>query len=295
MEYFDKVITQELYFDRLDAKENNEFELLLFFVVGLLQSGKSIKYIKREIRKKQLNKGLEKKLQKIIEKQGEIITGSKINFDLNQESIAGLTFNELIKDRSRAMKARAIKFMDKASQLQKENKSIKTELENEVKRQKRADQQFWSGNTKAGREYYYQVNDKQDLDKIRGWISIAVLDNRTSPICMGLHNRFYSKKEYSQRSDIPNLPPRHPNCRSIVITVFKDHNITAYKGQKLETFLRRNPKTAREVMGIEKYRLWSTGKAKVDKYIDLKGSRFYTNKEIIKRLGISSEKRLGKI
>ena len=125
-------------------------------------------------------------------------------------------------------------------------------------------------------------------------MSIAVLDSRTSALCAGLHNQFYSVKDYPTRQDVPNAPPRHPHCRSILVTVFYGKDIRNFKGQNLETFLRRNPDVAREMMGKEKYRLWSDGKAKIDKYIDLKGRRWYRNDEIIKRLGIKSDRRLQK-
>jgi len=125
-------------------------------------------------------------------------------------------------------------------------------------------------------------------------MSIAVLDNRTSAICAGLHNQFYSAKEYKSRNDVPDKPPRHPHCRSILITVWTGADIRNFKGQNLNTFFKRNPKVAKDIMGIEKYRLWSDGKAKIDKYIDLKGRRWYRNDEIVKRLGIKSKKRLQK-
>jgi hypothetical protein len=48
-------------------------------------------------------------------------------------------------------------------------------------------------------------------DGIKGWLSIAILDNRTSAICIGYNNRFYTKKKYGTRDNVPSPPPRHPN------------------------------------------------------------------------------------
>jgi len=130
--------------------------------------------------------------------------------------------------------------------------------------------------------------------KIKGWVSVAVLDNRTSAICTGLHGKFYSAKEFKTRLDVPNPPPRHPNCRSILYTVYENQEPNI-KYSNVSEFLRENPQIGKDIMGKEKYAIFATGKAKVESFLDLKGKRWYRNDEIIKRLGIISKKRLDKI
>lgn len=189
------------------------------------------------------------------------------------------------------------------------NPSLQQLSDNELRKYNQSTDSYWRTNAKAAREYAYQDRDEllvkanavlqtaagaTILYRPRGWMSVATLDNRTSAICIGLHNQFYSSKDYATRGDIPDLPPRHPNCRSVIITVPDGVNITKFKGENVNTFLKRNPSVAKDIMGEEKYRLWKGGKAKVDKYIDIKGQRFYTNDEIRQRLGIKSSKRLTK-
>lgn len=52
-----------------------------------------------------------------------------------------------------------------------------------------------------------------------GWVSVSVMDTRTSSICVSLNGKFYSAKDYPTRGDIPNIPPRHFRCRSILVQV----------------------------------------------------------------------------
>ena len=69
-----------------------------------------------------------------------------------------------------------------------------------------------------------------------------------------------------------------------------------YNGQKLKkisfseddalTFLNENEQIGKELMGIEKYRLFKEKEIKLVNFVDLKGKRFFTNSEIKKRLNI---------
>lgn len=60
---------------------------------------------------------------------------------------------------------------------------------------------------------YAQVNS----DIIRGFRFLATLDGRTSPMCRALDRRFFRVGD----PDIP-APPRHPNCRSLLIPTMRD-------------------------------------------------------------------------
>jgi len=177
----------------------------------------------------------------------------------------------------------------------KDGKPVQDIMDNEIKKYKQQMESFYRTQTKKAREEGYHKVDVAMSKKLRGWISVATLDNRTSAICIALHNKFYLKKDYGTRYDIPNPPPRHPNCRSILLAVWEGTRITDYKGQKISTFLKNNPKIAEDVLGQKKYRIFKSGKAKINSFIDIKGSRFYTNEEIIQRLGIKNKARLDKI
>jgi len=61
----------------------------------------------------------------------------------------------------------------------------------------------------------------ENSDVIRGYRWNATLDGRTSLICATLHG-----KEWRIGEDPPG-PPAHPNCRSVLIPVFKDEELQA--------------------------------------------------------------------
>lgn len=66
---------------------------------------------------------------------------------------------------------------------------------------------------------YIYEQSKNNETSIYGWISVAVLDKRTSNICRELDGKFYSAEDYKLRENIPNRPPRHFRCRSIIVKV----------------------------------------------------------------------------
>lgn len=304
MDELDDIIEQEIYFELQEIEDtaDKEFNALLLWIVNALRTGKTIKTIKQYIRKQDIDPNLEENMIKFLSQQYENITGDDKKFNLGLEAIAGYTFAEDAVARKIAIKIRAIRFMARARGIMQDEaksessraKLIRELIRDEMVRYLLNTTLFWRTNAKAGREYGYQEVDRVSKEEIRGWNSVAVLDSKTSAICVGLHNKFYSIKNYKSRSEVPDKPPRHPNCRSILITVWKGTDIRNFKGENLTTFLKRNPETAKDIMGIEKHRLWSEGKAKIDKYIDLKGRRFYRNDEIVKRLGIKSKKRLNR-
>lgn len=65
---------------------------------------------------------------------------------------------------------------------------------------------------------FSRANDevyRQHKKLIIGWRSLAVLDGRTSKQCASLDRVFYSADKYDI-DEIPNRPPRHMNCRSVL-------------------------------------------------------------------------------
>ena len=296
MEEFDQIVKQELYFDLQEAPDSGgeAFEALLLWIAGALQTGKSLRAIKRHIRNANIAPTLSEDLEEMAAQQYEAIAGSRKGFTMAIAALAGFTLAEAVLERRRSIERRARRFMAQAQDALKAEEDVRALAQNELRRYLKSAEQFWRDSTKAAREEAYAYADGQTSRKIRGWMSVAVLDNKTSAICISLHNEFYSAKVYKSRAEIPNRPPRHPNCRTILVTVYEGVNITKYKGQNVETFLRRNPDVARDIMGIEKYRLWSGGNAKIDKYLDIRGARWFRNDEIVKRLGIKSGRRLKK-
>lgn len=293
----DEVITGEIYFEqqKINDKSTSKYKSLLNNIKSEIEAGTPIKKIKQIINSSDINADMQDTLQEMADQQVSIITGEDDSASLSAVALAGYTIKESVKAKREGVKKNAQKFMANANELIKEKQEVNTLLNNEVTKYEKELEAFYRTQTKSARQQGYEKVDKKNAKKIRGWISITVLDNRTSAICLSYQNKFYSIKDYPTRADIPNAPPRHPNCRSIIITVWEGVNITKYKGQKLSTFLKNNPKVAQDILGQKKYRIFTTGKAKIDSFIDVKGSRFYTNEEIIQRLGIKSEARLDKI
>lgn len=121
--------------------------------------------------------------------------------------------------------------------------------------------------SKAERE---KVRDKFETSDT-GWISLAVLDSKTSAICLSLHNKVYKVKN---RSDVPNKPPRHFGCRTI---------LEPYDGKKditIEEYFKENDDEARALLGERKYKLFADGRLKIKGFLDVANGKMFTIKEI---------------
>lgn len=285
----DDVISAEILFEQQEVEDESSdaYKALLLAIVASIKAGEPAKDTKKIIADANVNKDLSKELRKISNEQIENITGEAQKIDFDEAVIAGYTFKELVAQRKNTTTKQATKFMAQAQDVIKEDKiEIAQLLKDDVNKYKKSIETFYRTQTKGAREFGYASNDKVLSKEVKGWISIAVLDNRTSAICSALSNVFYSKDDYETRFDLPYQIPRHPNCRSQFITVFKGKSIQSYKGKNLETFLKQNPTAGKELMGIEKYKLFTEKGIKLTNFVDLKGKRFYTNKEIKKRLNI---------
>lgn len=301
MDELDDLIEQEIYFEmqKIDDYGDDEFSALLFWIVGALQANKSLRAIKAYIHKVRLDIDLDKNLKLFLSQQSENITGKKKDFDLGRETFGGYTFDEAIKNKRESLRHRAIRFTATAKELIKDGQGVQSLIRDTRNKQIRDAENFWRTNAKAGRDYGYASAEVflrlgHSGSNIKGWLSVAVLDSRTSAICIHYHNQFYPFGKYTDRGDIPNRPPRHPRCRSILFMVPGDADVKKFKSKSLKDFFRENPETGKDIMGKEKYRLWEGGKSKVESYIDIVGGRWYRNDEIVKRLGIRSKKRLQK-
>ena len=125
---------------------------------------------------------------------------------------------------------------------------------------------------------------KANADIVRKVIYIATLDSRTTPYCIQHDHKVY---------DVGKEPviPAHFRCRSCYCGFFEGDE----RGDRAsvfgpvpaatdyDTFLRKQSKEFQEeVLGVERARLYRSGKELIGKYID-KSGRFYTLKELKQR------------
>lgn len=287
---FDKVVTQELYYHKQDHDDpdNGAYLALLLTLSGLIDQGKTVKQLKRVIKSSSIGTSAYLPFLDAIDSQGKHIVDSGYAVPSYLVLTAGLTIVEHIDRRTRNIKDRAAAMMVKMVQLKKQGRSSAELIRDETKRMRNSIDMFLDTNLKAAREHAYQEADiKIDKeDGIKGWLSVAVLDNRTSAICIGYNNRFYTKKKYGSRANVPDPPPRHPNCRSILYTIRGDETSEMYKNVGFDRFLSNKPEIGRDLMGDLKYKLWKDGGGDVVDFVDINKKRFYTNEELAKRLKI---------
>ena len=85
------------------------------------------------------------------------------------------------------------------------------------------------------------------------WRYTAVLDNRTSKVCQGLSGTVWSLLD-----DSAPFPPRHPNCRSVVVPI--DDRQPDLFDENYEQWLRRQSVAEqRDVLGATRFTAWKRG------------------------------------
>jgi len=138
---------------------------------------------------------------------------------------------------------------------------------------------------KADRQYIITQIEKSD-NNIKGWLYSAILDRRTSNLCISLNNRFYSKKVYKDRSKLPYIPNvnTHPHCRSILITIYKGDNIADYKGLSIKEFITNEKYEVKKLIGARKYKLMIDNNLSFNEIFNYKNNKFYTNEEIKQKI-----------
>lgn len=108
----------------------------------------------------------------------------------------------------------------------------------------------------------------------RGWLFVAVLDERTSLICQGNSGQVFP-------IDKGPFPPLHYYCRSTILPLLKsqkeDPKIKTY-----EQWLKEQPEEVqREILGKTRYDLWKQGGLNLKQFVD--GGRAFTIDELRKR------------
>ncbi len=292
---FDELIKREIVFNKQDPfdkgdSDGKDFELLLLLLLLWAKKKKPLNFLKKKIKDMNLSKKLLLNLIKGIEIQSKIILNKKKNIDLNKNIFNGFTINELIKIHKTNVEKNTIIF---ANNLQNIKESEYDEVfDREIEKYKNSRLAIFSTIAAAKRFEFEEEVDKKIIKRhstIKGWTSIAVLDRRTSPMCAGLHGKFYPYIRYKSRSEIPNPPPRHPRCRSLLYIVENFENEKDIVKETLESFFKRNPDDAKQIIGENKYRLFRNNKIKIKNFYDLKKYRFFTNEEIVNKFNFKTK------
>jgi SPP1 gp7 family putative phage head morphogenesis protein len=110
----------------------------------------------------------------------------------------------------------------------------------------------------------------------------AVLDGRTSDICIALSGR-----EWAYDDPDGLRPPQHPNCRSVIVPVIEGQTpflraseSGATTAQNYDEWLRgQSPQRQNEILGKRKAELYRDGKLNLKQLVDKEG-RSRTVKEL---------------
>ena len=201
------------------------------------------------------------------------------------KSIQGYEFKELYKvtadNHERALRVALASEVSKGSSLHNTIKAIKdkhdyltlTNLKTVV------------GSTiKEAREQatYFAYADLEKYGAIEGYLSVGVLDSRTSEICRNLDGAIYKMGI----DEVPNKPPRHFGaCRSKLTPITKDHEELGTRPSEDglipnmnygEWFKTKSPAFKKHVLGKKKYEQYKNGLYKVGDLPDVK----YTGKNL---------------
>jgi len=258
----------------IDFKKNHSD--ILRKLRGYLNDGKSLKSVKSWLIEalKELYYNAEPKIKEIAEMQHQEITDSKIDPNM---LIIGLTLREVINNRI------STHYRSLLNQYNQEEVSVNKNKSNANK----ALISIVNDYTKSVREQAYakKPREKYKVDgrKLKGFLSVGVIDKRTSNICIKLNNVFYPISKYKKRSDIPNLPPRHPNCRTLIVNIYKDDNIKDFEEITLTDLFKEYPNEFKRLVGSKKYDIMRNKKITPNDIFDKNRTKFLTIKEIEER------------
>jgi SPP1 gp7 family putative phage head morphogenesis protein len=142
-----------------------------------------------------------------------------------------------------------------------------------------------------------KISEQVGMEKARtkdpdilGYFWISVLDSHTSLMCQGLSGREF----YYDRSGEKPLPPQHYNCRSSTGFISKT---TGFEQQpkSFDEWAKKNPEDAIAAMGVERYRLYTDGGLKIQRFTDLKAQPLTLeelkarNKRAFEKAGLDDE------
>lgn len=274
MSRLDKTLREELLLFNKKYKINQkEYFKLLELLRDRIESD-NFKDLKDLIKNFKLDEDLDKEFNKEFDFQKDLMTNENVKLSDSKVFLIGLTFVELIKEFRHKTKLNLIRDIYKNLNYKKLTLNQLFKFKKEYKYRKKL---FFENSLAKSREI---VRRKEDSKlELKGWISIAILDKRTSALCANLHNKFYSIKDYKSRDDLPNPIPRHPNCRSIHQSILKNESIKDYKKETLYSFLKRNKDAGESILGTKKYSLYMKTNQKI-KIFNINTNKLLENKKI---------------
>jgi len=205
----------------------------------------------------------------------ELLEVPKSIYVADNITMLGLSLDELIISRVNTH------FRDLLKQYQSQNIEVNKTKRKELNSTVRMSNDYIKVVKDSGIAYL----EKKESRKIKGWLYSAILDRRTSKLCTSLNGKFYSKKIYPTRQDLPYIPlvSTHPNCRSVLLTVLDQDNLKEFKEKynvSLEYFLKNNKYEAIKIIGKDRYNLFINNNLKAEDIFNYKERRYYTVKEI---------------
>ena len=259
---------ENLRYESLKNLNNRLSEIIDSLVIRILKidKGENPEKIKRWIRD-ELNVLYDEfyvSSRKEIEEQSILYPEVKEKTSLIPLIIAGFLFSELINNQK---EVNIRKFFEKVNNIDANFDDFLAKNQTQIHTILKT----------SSRAYRSEVRSK--ADNIIGWQSLAVLDSKTSAICVSLHQKFYSIDKYKNFEDIPNRPPRHLGCRSLLIPIYKKQDMV--DDFSLNDFLKEFGK---EILGERKYNLFLSGSIPAKDFLDIKNGKWYTMKEIMEDL-----------
>jgi len=123
---------------------------------------------------------------------------------------------------------------------------------------------------------YSAYKDLEKYGAIEGYLSVGVLDSRTSEICRNLDGAVFKMNI----DDVPNKPPRHfGQCRSKLTPITKDHTELGTRPSKDglipnmnygEWFSTKSTAFQKQVLGKKKFEAYKRGTYKIGALPDVK-------------------------
>jgi len=296
MKDIDDQIKQEAYFLKYKFKLlsdiNKKYNLLYLEILGMIENesnfnnsklNKLFLYIDTEYKK------IEEESQKLSEEELLLISAlfiksesklidkklSKdiIKIDFKKDIVLGYNLNEMIVSNSNRSKYNLKKIIKSNVLANNELKNYKKDIKSSVDKISFGLMTILNTYSKYNRE---SVRNEVDNN---GWISLAVLDSKTSSICIKLNKEIYPKKKYSSRGDIPNLPPRHFNCRSVVVRTTEKNLEEVKNGVSFTDYIKRNKVDGEKLLGKQRYKLFMESRYDIKEFISDNG-QYFTLKEL---------------
>ncbi len=277
---------EEKVAEEQDGFEKETIKELMALVVAIgLSDKKTFFQKKKEVKEKvQSKRSIDGRVVRIIKAEERKLLGRGVKvWNENKQSFDGLTFKEAFARHNQAIEEQAQRVLKQIEELKKDATKTRAQFEKEkyeieqnaIRKARIRDRAFIRTQRAAAREVIEARRDKKY--KIDGWYSVAILDRKTSAICVSLHGKYYSKAEYKTRDSIPNAPPRHINCRSVLI---RQEVGTELQVQTADEFLQANEEAGKGILGKKKYAIYKESGKSITSFLREDGASFKPNKEI---------------